>query len=106
MKSPTTDKSAVQQKLKEKEIERQEIPHTDSLPFERLELEGLRNNLMSQLQKLADRAEWINEWMEMDAINLARLIETVGREDVEREAKRRNTHAHQVSCLYLSSPLL
>ena len=34
---------------------------------------------MSQLQKLADRAEWINEWMEMDAIKLARMIEVVGR---------------------------
>ena len=65
------------------------------------ELEGLRNNLVSQLQTLADRAEWINEWMEMDAIKLARLVEVVGRRDVEREAGRDAHHGHPVSCLFL-----
>lgn len=43
---------------------------------------------MSQLQKLADRVEWINEWMEMDVIKLARMVEVAGRGDGEREVKR------------------
>ncbi|KAK0514290.1 hypothetical protein JMJ35_002907 [Cladonia borealis] len=93
--SSILEKSAAKQKQIEKEKEKQEVPHTDPLPFDRLELEGLRNNLVSQLQKLADRAEWINEWMEMDAINLARLVEIAGREDVEREG-RRDARGHQV----------
>ncbi len=36
--------------------------------------------------------------MEMDAINLSRLVEVAGRGDVEREAGR-DAHGHQVLCL-------
>ncbi|KAG6986684.1 ATP-dependent rRNA helicase spb4 [Physcia stellaris] len=49
------------------------IPNIDPLPEDRESLTGLLNHTTSQLQKLADRAERINEWLDMDLIVLQRL---------------------------------
>lgn len=50
------------------------IPNTDPLPTDLGALEGLLNHHASQLKKLADRVESVNEWIEMDGIVLARLL--------------------------------
>ena len=95
------EKQKGKQKEKENEKQKQDIPHTDPLPHDKLELEGLKNNLVSQLQKLADRVESINEWMEMDAIKLARMVEVAGRDDGEG---KREFYAPPVPPSLLSTP--
>lgn len=50
------------------------IPNRDPLPLSTDALEGLLNACASQLQKLADRIESVNEWLEMDGIVLAKLV--------------------------------
>lgn len=49
------------------------IPNTDQLPTSLAALEGLLNHYISQLQKLADRVEAVNEWIDLDKIVLARI---------------------------------
>lgn len=52
------------------------------------------NARASQLQKLADRVESVNEWLEMDGIVLAKLIQDVGAQvDREEEAERAGKEA-------------
>ncbi|KAL9043471.1 MAG: hypothetical protein Q9214_003345, partial [Letrouitia sp. 1 TL-2023] len=50
------------------------LDHNDPLPATFSLLEGQLNQLTSQLQHLADRAEFINEWLDLDAIVLSRLL--------------------------------
>ncbi|KAI4158455.1 MAG: hypothetical protein LQ342_007410 [Letrouitia transgressa] len=50
------------------------LDHNDALPATFSLLEGQLNQLTSQLQHLADRAEFINEWLDLDAIVLSRLL--------------------------------
>ena len=73
------------------------LPQPTKLPPTHPALEGHLNHHASQLQRLADRAEMINEWIDMDGIVLARLkrevertITTdgaVGSSDKEREGQ-------------------
>lgn len=70
------------------------IPNTDPLPSSADALEGLLNARSSQLQKLADRVESVNEWLEMDGIVLAKLIQDIGAQaDKEEEAERASKEA-------------
>ncbi|KAI4142145.1 MAG: hypothetical protein L6R39_005070 [Caloplaca ligustica] len=50
------------------------LANNDPLPTTFAALEGHLNHHASQLQQLADRAESINEWIELDNIVLARLV--------------------------------
>ncbi|KAL9609561.1 MAG: hypothetical protein Q9167_005693 [Letrouitia subvulpina] len=50
------------------------LNHNDPLPANFSLLEGQLNQLTSQLQHLADRAEFINEWLDLDTIVLSRLL--------------------------------
>ncbi|KAI4220754.1 MAG: hypothetical protein L6R36_007387 [Xanthoria steineri] len=61
-------------------------PNTDPLPTTHPALEGHLNHHASQLQILADRAEMINEWIDMDGIVLARLKREVERAAVAVES--------------------
>ena len=70
------------------------IPNTDALPPSADVLEGLLNARSSQLQKLADRVESVNEWLEMDGIVLAKLIHDIGAQvGKEEEAERATKEA-------------
>lgn len=53
------------------------LPNTDPLPTDPGAREGLLNHHASQLKKLADRVESVNEWIEMDGIVLERLLSDV-----------------------------
>ena len=64
------------------------LPNTDPLPADPGALEGLLNHHASQLKKLADRVESVNEWIEMDGIVLERLLsDAMYHLDKEEEAK-------------------
>lgn len=65
------------------------IPNTDPLPTSAHALEGLLNSRSSQLQKLADRVESVNEWLEMDGIVLAKLIHDISAQVEKEEAAER-----------------
>ena len=64
------------------------LPHTDPLPTDRGALEGLLNHHASELKKLADQVESMNEWIEMNGIVVERLLSDV-RYNVEKEAADR-----------------
>lgn len=51
----------------------QAVPNTDELPTAFGALEGIYNDLTSQLQKLAGRVDTVNEWIDLDRIVLARF---------------------------------
>ena len=51
---------------------------------------------MSQLKKLADRVESVNEWIEMDGIVLARLISDA-RHQAEREVAEKTAAVRRVN---------
>ncbi|CAD6578724.1 MAG: hypothetical protein ASARMPRED_008817 [Alectoria sarmentosa] len=70
------------------------IPNEDTLPLSADALEGLLNVRSSQLQKLADRVESVNEWLEMDGIVLAKLIHDMGAQVDKDEEKK---HASDVA---------
>ncbi|KAF6239218.1 hypothetical protein HO173_002479 [Letharia columbiana] len=73
---------------------RPRTPNTDALPGSAGALEGLLNARSSQLQKLADRVESVNEWLEMDGIVLAKLIHDIGAQvGREEEAERAGREA-------------
>jgi len=49
------------------------IPHTDPLPTHQTDLEGLLNHHAGELQRLADRCDFLNEWMDAVCLVLERL---------------------------------
>lgn len=54
------------------------IPHTDPLPtHHQTDLEGLLNHHAGELQRLADRCDFLNEWMDADCVVLERLKRAV-----------------------------
>lgn len=83
--SPTTTPPS---NLKPPTRARPPLPNTDPLPTDPGLLEGLLNHHASQLKKLADRTESVNEWIEMDGIVLARLVDDMTLK-IEREHSKR-----------------
>ena len=74
------------------------LPHTNPLPTDRGALEGLLNHHASQLQKLADQVESVNEWIEMNGIVLEKLLSdvryTLEKEAADRAVAVRASHPH------------
>ncbi|KAL8861853.1 MAG: hypothetical protein Q9178_001722 [Gyalolechia marmorata] len=66
--------------------------NTDPLPTSYSALEGHLNHHASQLQQLADRAETINEWIELDGIVLGRLV----RDEEKRIEEMMNAKKNEV----------
>ena len=63
-----------------------DAPNEDEPDVSR-DLEGLLNHHTSQLQKLADRVHWVNEWIECDWIVMDRMAKEVRRDVVVQQAR-------------------
>ncbi|KAL9131299.1 MAG: hypothetical protein Q9217_000734 [Psora testacea] len=67
----------------------------DTLPPDPAALEAKLNEGMAQLQRLADRVESVNEWIETDDITLARLMANLQHQFEKENTEKTKNHSSE-----------